>query len=129
MKYYGKLAEGRSWQKVKSECKQQAIELIASDVEEIETNIKKYYETKEILKNEEDGLKAAEENEVRNELRDLASSLNAMKMRELREATGKVQKKRVTSIKSKIKLTKDQRDAMVANSLQLDATIKKLLNI
>ena len=128
IKYYGKIEEGKVWRDIRNECDKQKIELIATDAAEIEQHVKEVGDIEELLEKEKISLKNDENTAVTNELKDLASSLNAMKLRQLRESTGKVEKKRVTSIKSKIKLTKDERDAMVANSLQLDATIKKILN-
>ena len=75
-----------------------------------------------------DRVKKIEEKETHDILVDLASQLNAMKIREIQDAKQTKTKKRSSTLKSSIKLTKDQKDAMVANSLQLDATIRKALN-
>lgn len=128
MKLFKEVTESQAWLSLETKVKKNDIALTQHDQHELQEKVDQSVETQNTIIESITRIKQIEKQQTDNILVDLANQLNSMKMREIQDAKQKKSKKRVSTLRSSIKLTKDEKDAMVANSLQLDATIRKALN-
>lgn len=128
MKLFKEVTESQAWLSLETKVKKNDIALTQHDQHELQEKVDQSIQTQNTIIESINRIKQIEKQQTDNILVDLANQLNSMKMREIQDAKQKKSKKKVSTLRSSIKLTKDEKDAMVANSLQLDATIRKALN-
>ena len=121
---YSQMREGREWFNLQKEFKKEEIELTRADSVELESKINKYKTIKSQLNSAESSLKIIAVKQMEENMNDLMNKLNLYKTQQaginIRESN------KEALLGSTIKLNKDQKDEIVAKSLQLNETMKKV---
>ena len=119
------MMEGEEWSNLQKEFEDEKIELTTFDTIELESKVEKYNGIKSQLSFAEQSLKIIANKELEEDLKDLMNKLNLYRTQQC--GTNIRQSNREALLGSTIKLNKDQKDEIVSNSLQLDATMKRVL--
>ena len=119
------MMEGEEWINLQKELEDEEIELTTFDTIELESKVAKYNGIKSQLSSAEQSLKIIENKELEENLKDLMNKLNFYRTQQ--RGTSIRQSNREALLGATIKLNKDQKDEIVAKSLQLDATMRRVL--
>eukprot|EP00486_Rosalina_sp_Unknown_P005314 CAMPEP_0201572344 /NCGR_PEP_ID=MMETSP0190_2-20130828/15530_1 /ASSEMBLY_ACC=CAM_ASM_000263 /TAXON_ID=37353 /ORGANISM="Rosalina sp." /LENGTH=121 /DNA_ID=CAMNT_0047997957 /DNA_START=635 /DNA_END=1000 /DNA_ORIENTATION=- len=117
--------EGEEWSNLQKELQDEEIELTSFDTIELESKVAKYNKIKSQLSMAEQSLKAIANRELEENMKDLMKKLNLYKTQQHSQNIRQSNKEALLG--STIKLNKDQKDELVAKSLQLDETMKRVL--
>jgi len=124
-----KLMEGKAWMQLQQDVQREAIELTESDSVTLAAKIKNFQNLQSQLALSQSSLQAIKEKKAEHNLHDLMQKLNLFQSQKKKNG-GKLSMKQFNKqylLASTIKLNKDQKDEMVANSLQLNETMNKVL--
>ena len=120
------LIEGQEWSILQQQLNEKGVELTTADSAELSSKVNKYNKIKSQLTSAERSLKLVADKKSEDNLHDLMNKLNLYKTQK-KGGMQNIKHPKETVLASTIKLNKDQKDEIVAKSLQLDETMKKVL--
>lgn len=116
--------EGIEWNNLQKELGDEGIELTSFDTIELESKIEEYNKIKSQLSTAEQSLKIIADQKLEENMKDLMNKLNLYKSQQSSQNIRQSNKEALLG--STIKLNKDQKDEIVAKSLQLDETMRRV---